>query len=345
MPLLTRKVSPGVKMSSVPMAPRNMPPRPGGPAARVPWKPTAGLKDYSGRELTAEDEFFHPPPPELGTLLAAQTGLKTTRRETTSGAKTAMYLGLAGLLAACCVAIYQVNWDGPKDPEPWVVCAIVVFFVGAAGLLGIHAATKFRHLCSYVGTDGLALYEIKGGRAGTPTGQVFTFDKAAEIRRREVYQYTNGVQTGASFFLTWSDSARNVVFSISGQAPSKAGRPKPTNHRYLVGRAAEAAWNQHISDAVEEMLRRDGKVTFTIGKTRVVRIGPGVMELSFGERHQVIPTADIRRLSLVNGQFSIRGPDATLFGKAGKFDFAYSELGNAQLFAVCCEKLLGRPLE
>lgn len=343
--MLKKKVASVAPSSSVQMASRNARSREGNPPLRTPWVPPAGLKDYYGRDLTAEDKFFQPPPPELGGLLAAQTGLKTTRREAAPRRRMALYAGLLMLLCASCFGVYQVNWDGDTDPAPWVVCSIVVFVIGLGGLLAIHAATKFWHLCSYVGTNGLAIYEIRGGRAATPNGLTFTYDKATEIRRSEIYKYVKGVQTRASFVLTWSDAQGNVVFSIKGQAPYRIGRPTPRNHRYLVGRAAEAAWCDRLVQSLDEVLRRDGAVTFTIRPGRMIRLWPGTMELRFGDRHRVIPAADIQRLSLANGQFSIRSADAKMFGDAGKYIFPYSEIANAQLFIFCCEKLLNRPLD
>ena len=65
------------------------------------------------------------------------------------------------------------------------------------------------------------------------------------------------------------------------------------------------------------------------------------MEFHFkGEPRRVSPD-DVKSISLAGGRFSVRTPDAKTFGSAGKFDFAYASMANAQGFLFCLEKLVG----
>ncbi|HEX8914390.1 MAG TPA: hypothetical protein VF796_18730 [Humisphaera sp.] len=310
----------------------------GGSAA---WVPPAGLTDFLGQPLAGATDFFHPPPPEIGPLVAAQSNLKAGKVPMSAGTRN-LLIGagvLAGVLLAVVIGSSQ---RGPNNPVP-VPMGIIGGAVGAVmSAVAIVNLTKYVGVCGYVGRDGVALYAIKGSKSSLAEAHVLRFDAAEEVRTWQVYITVNGVPSVSAFHFEWLDQAGAVAFRVAGAAPRPGARPSPNNVRYLLGQAAHTVWNERAWARLAPALAAGQPVTFRIGKAGYARLEPGAIDVKVRDKQgRIVPDPYETAVSANNGTVTLSGPSADKPGKSLKFSFEHRLFGNAHLFFQCCERRWG----
>jgi hypothetical protein len=94
--------------------------------------------------------------------------------------------------------------------------------------------------------------------------------------------------------------------------------------------------------ALEAEINKEGFVQFNMaGASQWIRVGQGFLEIGNDRSSERLEREHIKTLTLQNGYFTIHSNGARWFSSQGKHGFRYAELGNARLFLIAVQKLLG----
>jgi hypothetical protein len=270
------------------------------------WIPPDNVTNHGEAPLTDQDDFFAPPPPEIGEVVTAYTTLRTDKHPWPVGNRVGL-----GFLIGSVLGVIAFLIGGVAEAELGTQIFLAAVGMGVGLLIGL-ASTGFSHRCTYVGREGVAEFKCSGSRDRITTSNIFPFSEAAELRTTQVRRYVNGVYQGT-----------NYNFHFAGQA--------------------ELAWSNYLLQFVKEQLDRDGFLHFNLGGADYVRVGPDFLELRVGGQTTECATSDIGALSLQAGMFTVKRRDAKegWFTSKGVFKFNYNALANAQLFLFLLERLTG----
>jgi hypothetical protein len=304
------------------------------PTLATRWQPTEGIVGHGGQPLDPAREFFSLPPAEIGEVISAHTTLLRGKEPFSIGTRVSIVL----LPAAAVMGIaYLIATQNRREADTILCLGIAV---ASAAMATAWYFTRFRHICSYAGSEGLAVFGMPGSRAATLRSSIFMFERAAELRTKQTRRFINGFYFGTTYDFIWTDAHGRFIYWLKGSYRSQAGTPK-ADDRFWIGVAGERAWNARQLDLLQRQLDACGYCQFNLFNGDFVRVGRGFFE--FGRRGETarIETQEVKTLSLDGGQFAIHHKDAKWFGRAGKYRFSYGDMANAQLFLIAIERLSG----
>jgi hypothetical protein len=308
----------------------------GSNAAGAGWQDALReIPDHQNQPRAAESELFAPPPAEIGQVLSAESNLKAGKREKSFFARMTMVCLIAGVPAF--VLAWIAENQRPNDRFVLNVIAAITAIVLAAATWFM---TRFKRRCSYVGQDGVALFELRGSRESQPTLQLLRFADAAGLKAAQTRHFYNGVYTGTTYDFRWTDAVGNRIFKLAGKYNGKDKPPKKGDPFHFAF-ASDVAWSTHYLARAQAQLEAEGSIAFPVDSKRVVRVGPGFMEFHFGGEPVRITPDEIAKVNLGGGQFSFKHKDAKWYSSAGKFSFAYGQMANGKVFLLALEKLMG----
>ena len=308
--------------------------------SREAWQPGPDVRRHDGELIDEDRVWFAAPPPEIGQVQTADTTLAAGDTPRPVWLRLGSAAGVALAVLATIYALFAEPQFQPKSAVGWLIFAGFSLALAGAAAGAVLYLLRFRRQASFVGRDGFARDELRGGLADVrPRGRLH-FADAARLYTAETRQYVNGVYTGTNYGYRWADEAGRNLVVLSGTFRAKDGRPKP-HDAYWFAKSAQAAWNVHAFDAARRQFEADGHVAFPVDKNLAVRLGPGWMEFDRrGDVRRLVPE-DVKSLTLREGRFDVRTHDASFFGKSGKYAFGYAAMPNAQVFLMCLETLVG----
>ncbi len=296
------------------------------------WIPTENVTRHAGSSHPPGMEFFADPPPEIGTIVSADSTLFNPE----SPSRTQIRLrkcGLWGLVGAAVGAFVALIFE-------FSLVLGVILGVGIAVVL-VLLSTQYFYQCSYVGEQGIALYTLKGNSSAQPQTRTFCFKDGKNLYTKQTRSYYNGVYTGTTYNYRWT-LLTGADFKLGGSYRSEEGTP-PEKSLWYFAKAAEGAWSVHLLQTMTAQLEQLGYVEFPItGSLRAVRVGAGFME--FEEKNgtrQRVDVADMKDIRLGSGVFQFKHKDSTWWSGKGKYSFAYGNIPNARLFLICLDRLTG----
>jgi len=298
------------------------------------WAPTGEVCNHSGGPISGKDDFFVPPPRELGEVASATTTLRKDAEPMSPGARLAggIAAGAVGLVIGVVIAVNLKNafWQ-----LFWPV------LLGGLGLAIALFATGFAHTCTYVAREGLARFRCSGSRDQVKE-EMFRFADAAELRTSQTRHYTNGVYQNTAYSFTWTDAGGRVRFVIAGSHKSEQGNP-PAKDLFHFATAAERAWTLYKLDEIQAQLRTDGMIYSGLGGRNWVKLGQERITLFFNGEEIDCHADEIDQVRIEQGWVQVRRKDAKegWFSSRGVFKFPYGSLANAQLFLILMDKLVG----
>ncbi|MEO0355495.1 MAG: hypothetical protein AAF268_11775 [Cyanobacteria bacterium P01_A01_bin.3] len=300
------------------------------------WQPTDGATTHSGQTITSDMDFFEAPHPSIGTVISAESTLKTSDRSMPSSRRIQFISFGAAAAGVLIYAVFNAT-DVGLTGGPIVVLLLAAAIVGTI----IYFFTRFGHRCSYVGERGVVEYRLKGTRSGKPTSEMHLFSETADLFTSATRNYYNGIYTGTNYLFRWVDGG-SQVFKLNGVYRSQKGWPKEGD-RWHFANAAEGAWSGFRVKSLTASLEQTGYVEFPLkGNPKAVRIGSGFMEfLLKDESTQRVEVKDMKKISLGQGFFKFAHQDARWWSGKGKFSFSYAGLPNAKLFLYCLKQLTG----
>lgn len=300
------------------------------------WQPSIEVTDHLGMALLDDVVFFASPPGEIGKVSTAHSTLRAGKQPWPAPLRFIITVVPASLVG---VAVFRFNkfvLESPTNTTPMIVA--LLFAAAVWGLMSW--MTWFRHTCTYTGSEGVARFKLSGNLDRIPKKDVLVFDLAAELRAKQTQQYVNGVYAGTEYQFVWTDAAGNKLLKLAGSYRSRKGTPKPKDPYYFA-QAAEGAWNAHLGRRLQSELDQNGYVQFAVNKNEHIRVGPGYLEIAMRNISERLAVEDIKTLSINEGMFHIHHKDAKWLGRKGKWSFEYGKLGNAQMFLLSLQTLLG----
>jgi hypothetical protein len=299
-----------------------------------PLQTTQVIGNHGGGQLTSRDDFFVPPPAEIGEVVSAYTSLRKETQPMSPGTRLAGVL-VAGAVGLAIGLVISLNIKNPFFQLFWPV------LLASIGLLVVLLATRFKHTCTYVAQEGVARFTCKGSREQM-AGQVFCFKDAAELRTSQTRHYTNGVYQHTQYSYTWTDIGGRGRFVLSGQHHSEAGTP-PAKDAYHFATAAEQAWTLYMLGQVQAQLKMSGTIFFGLGGKNWVKLGERFISVHMSGVTTECDADDIAEVRIDQGWVQVRRRDARegWFSSSGIFKFPYGSLANAQLFLILMDRLVG----
>lgn len=300
------------------------------------WRPEPDVTNHAGEPLGEGLHYFAPPPGEIGAVISAHSTLTAGQRPWSLPMRFAI-AAMPTVVAGAAVAWVQSHYFHLMD-EP--LRTLIAVGVGVFVFAIIWWVTRFRHTCSYVADLGIARFTAKGDLHRAPQAEILVFADASDLRTEQTRQYYNGVYTGTTYAYTWTNSQGEKLLKISGTYQSKKGMPKAKSPFHFA-QAAEAAWNAHLANRLENELAQQGYVQFALNKNESVRVAPGYLEFVNDKLSERLNVEDIKEFSFGSGVFHIQHKDAKRFGRKGKHSFDYGKLSNARMFLVALNTVLG----
>ncbi|MBI1915203.1 MAG: hypothetical protein HYS12_10760, partial [Planctomycetes bacterium] len=298
------------------------------------WEPAGDVNNHAGGPISGKDDFFVPPPTEIGEVVSATTSLRKGTEPMSPGARltVAIIAGAAGLFIGVLIA---VNLRAPFWQLFWPVV------LGGLGLGIALLSTGFAHTCTYVGREGVARFRCSGSREQVKE-EVFRFADATELRTSQTRHYTNGVYQNTAYNFTWTDAAGRARFVIGASHKSEQGNP-PLKDLFHFATASEQAWTLYKLTEIQAQLRTDGMIYFGLGGRNWVKLGQERITLFFNGEEIDCHADEISQVRIEQGWVQVRRKDAKegWFSSRGVFKFPYGSLANAQLFLILMDKLVG----
>jgi hypothetical protein len=302
------------------------------------WRPQAEVTDHEGNRLQENRHFFVTPPLEIGQIVSAETSIEFGKDPNPTEKRlviAAVFAAIGGAFAWIAIA--------NADLSSLEKIGALILGCGVGGCLGFFVGDK-NNSCSYVGAKGIARFKLKKDSEQTRQGEVFLFENAAELRTTQTRHYTNGIYTGTAYSFSWSDANRKRLFRLAGQYRSQKGTPK-TGDPFYYARAAEAAWSAFAFERAKADLARNGVVRFNITGANHILVGSGFIEIHTNGQTARCNQNEIARITIKQGIVTLRRVDAKSgffgIGSSGIFTFKYADIGNARLFLVLLDHLVG----
>jgi len=302
------------------------------------------LMTHAGKLIVADDDFFHEAPPEIGRLYSASTTLKSNWQPKPLGIRFSI---TGAVFAACCtlvfVATLTIQVKLVRLPADDV--SFQLSMSALAGVIGAAIAfwfTRFRHMCTFVGTKGVAQFYCQGDRDRIVSAKLFVFTDAVLLRIGQTRHYYNGLYTGTQYSFTWTNERGEIVYQQTGKYKSEVGTPEPGNC-YHLALMAENAWTMHLLRDVDRILSNNERLFFALKGGDFVEMGQGIFVLMQGGKTIAFRADQIEKMTIGNGVVTIWevGAQTGWFVNKGVHQFMYHDLGNARFFLIAAEKLLG----
>lgn len=293
--------------------------------SKVSWQPTANLVSHAGLPVAVDADFFVAPPSQIGDLVSVGTTLPTSAHPLPTNIRWAVIVGSSILSATVLQVVFQIFG--------------ATFLLGMAVSIAAWHFTRFNHTCSFVGSKGMARYDIFGSRSTLPKENLLLFADARHLYTKATRNYTNGVYTGTSYSYKWSKSSGGQ-YEVSGTHRGEKKAPKQQDIWHFAD-MGESAWTRYLLESIDQQLAKDGYMEFPLtGHLRAVRVGNDFLEFVNRKNEvQRVMCSEMRDISLDSGMFQFRHQDARWWSGKGKFSFEYSNIPNARAFMICLKEL------
>lgn len=307
-----------------------------------PYGDIARLMTQAGTLTEPGDDFFVEAPPAIGRVRSAFTTMRKSE-DPSSPSLRAFLASLGFVVGFATIVLPLIGLLGkPRSAEEVLGYASAAVIVGGVCLLLVRWWTRFGGLCTYVGDNGIAVFQCDGDRDRLVRSDIFLFHTADELRIAQTRQYTNGIYARTDYAFTWSDGRGRLVYQISGRYKSEVGRPEPRD-AYYFALAAESAWSRFLARDLERMASANGLIFFGLQGGDFVQLGPGRLILAQASKKIELRSDQIEKMTIGDGVISIweTGAKSGWFVNKGIHQFLYADLGNAKFFLLALDKLLG----
>ena len=291
------------------------------------WTPEPSLLNHSGQPLRQDSVFFVAPPSQIGQLRSVDSSLRARARPLPILLRTAICMVSVFL----CVFLLEAASGFPswRDQSAQFAILFIGTSIGAGLSVLIWRATNFRHECSFVGTNGLALCILNRSQDTIPIVHTLEFHTTSILLASEVKRYRSHVFMGSKYSFQWLSG--NEAFTLSGNYYFSRARPIGSI-RYHLGRQAERAWSDFQWPRVLNSLEKLGHVEFSLEADKRIRISRDSISFKIGDREWVTFPCDQILLQVFNGRISLRTRSKGTLGRRWRaFTGYYAEIPNAQL--------------
>lgn len=291
------------------------------------WTPPPAVRDHTGAAIPPDTVFFAAPPPEIGPVLTAHSGVRHggSALEGPTAKKVIGLFALFGVLVGGFLgwACFGGSWPG-----------LILGALAGGGIIGglIYRRESRKLDCTYTGAAGIARYRY----GGNPAGQHLLFTEAVELQTAFL-----GRNMGTNFNYQWKDARNKCLFQLEGGYYGSEQNPDPDSV-YHFARAAEQAWTAYLLPKALAEMETKGSYRFitsrTLGQLQYSTIGRGYLELARGSEKVRLQAADIDSVVIHQGVIMIRRT-----GNQRDLHLSYGVVSNTRLFFFLLERFVGVP--
>jgi len=304
------------------------------------WTPSVGIRNHAGGLLPPDAIFFAPPPPEIGEVLSAHTGLRGDGSAMSQRVprRVVSFFALLGAAFGGFVGygVAHGQWLG-------MLCGMVLGILLIGG--PIFRRERMRNDCTYVGTQGVARFPVGTARHSYPKGQILLFADAAGLQTAFL-----GRNMGTNFNYRWKDARGKTLYMLEG---GYFGNKQNTDSEaaFHFARAAEEAWSRYLLPHVTEEIQSRGSTRFVtrrgLSGEQYAVIGRGYLEIVTGEKRFRCDADAIDDILVFQGWIVIRRKDATkrqvqsFDGSHGICYLSYGTVVNVRVFLTLIKNAVG----
>lgn len=223
--------------------------------------------NHFGSKIPEDWDFFVDPPNQILPLISASTTLRKHLTHATIPKRIiyGLIFSLIGVVLGLGFnSIVPTSFYTSEQQHliPVITLAIIGFIIAII-------ISRFIHVCTYVGENGLASYLLTNNRNSIFKESIFQFENCVQLFSRYTSHYMNFVYQSSSYLFEWKDSENRIIFKIGGNYYGKnKGQPKDESDNYYFGIAAEKAWKDFITPHLLKEIDDKGSTTFTIDKSK-----------------------------------------------------------------------------
>jgi hypothetical protein len=303
----------------------------------------ARLMTHAGLAIAEDDDFFVDAPPAIGQIVSAHTTLKKHVRPKSllKIVMVASGLFLADMMVV--TALFFLWRNGPRaaNGNEAQVLILISAVVGIGSFALLIWWMRFVHTCTYVGKDGIAIFQCSFHRGNLLRSEVLLFEDAAELRTIPTRAFAGGIIGVSEFAYTWLDPQQAVIYRfIARHWNSRSARIDEDYHFALM---AERAWTEHLARDLEQISADRELLYFPLQHGDFLQVGKGRLILNQGGQIMELPAARIAKVAAGQNLITIHevGADPNLHAGPGIHLIGRHDLANVQFFLAALEKLLG----
>ncbi len=291
------------------------------------WTPQSSAVTNHALQCVAENTiFFAPPPAEIGTVLTADSSLKTTTKAKTLPVRVSLaLLGFAGVSSVLLLLLSRSPLHNIIDLTPLAI------FPGACAGIAVLWVTRFSHLTTYVGTLGVAQIRLSGSLSASPSTSTLLFAEASHLFTKAVITTVNGVYSGTMYRYRWADEKGRTRLHLVGSHNAKNGVPR-SGDQWHFATSSERAWTAWLKSDANP--RRENSLTeFPVAWSRQkIRINGTTIQFMRGAALRgTIEIDNLLELYIEHGSvyFIPRGGGRRFWQR--RYVFPHMYIGNARL--------------
>ncbi len=291
------------------------------------WVPSPQVTDHTGHIISSRDDFFAPPPREIGEVITAQSTLSIDEQPHTV-TLARFLMSLAAITPVITVWLTWVVLVGTHAAFYGNFCAGELLLACAAFLF-VWTSKRPVYECSYVGELGAARYECVYDRTNIVKQEVFNYCDAVDVKSSIKSIDLNSRDSRESYDFRFIDDTGSVAYRIKGAYFSTRGLcdlGEPVHY----GCAVEHAWSMAYMPYAVDRLNCGETVDFAYGWGKTVKIGTSYVECE-GRR---IPESRIQDISCDNHWVTITVFSSEKPGEKETIKLRWSRLTNAFLFMM-----------
>lgn len=309
------------------------------------WRPDSSeIRDHTGAPLGLDSPdspvFFAPPPPEIGAVRTAHSGV-SSRGSVMAKPMARKVVGLFTLLGALPGGLVGAAVVPSGGGGAWWG-ALLGAIVGG-GLLGglLYRREGRKRDCTFTGTLGIARFPFP--RSSRPN--LLRFADAVELQTAFL-----GRNMGTNFDFRWKDARGKTIYRLEGgyYGNARDGDPDSVYHFAV---AAERAWNAYKLPEFRAQIERQGSARFclsrVLGKAQYASVGRGFFEFDYANRRVRLTPSEIESMSIHQGILVIRrigARDRAIVSRSGEdgiYYLSYGAFANVGLFLHLLEEAAG----
>jgi len=303
------------------------------------WIPPSDVTAHSGDLIPSDSIFFAAPPPEIGQVLSAHSGIRTNGSAITrpSILKVVACFALLGGVTGETIGLGLGHGNISGRLIGAVIGALLFGWAFAKRELG-------RNECTYVGILGVARFS-PNHKGPAQRGQVLLFVDAVDLQTALL-----GRKHGTHFHYAWRSAQGKVLFKLVGgyYGTQKHIDPDAVFH---FARAAEEAWSGYLLPKVLEDIRQSGSYHSQTRRGLIANqhlvVGPGFLDLVTDGKTIHSAANDIADIVVDRGWIIIRRKDAqdrqinSFDGSHGIIRLSYGCVGNVRVVLTLMSEVVG----
>jgi hypothetical protein len=301
------------------------------------WIPVEGITTHQGKPIPDDLDFFVLPPVVIGKIITANSEL-IRGQKLWSRRKYFMTVIIIGV--AIFAGIFKLNMKIINIPAP---CVFALLYSGIFFLGTYFMATEGARECSYVGTNGVARYRLKGNLKEGLLTDILKFNTTLNLYTESGDEFEHGTYSNTVYTYQWKDTTGKTHFQLDGSYKKKVGflgSAYDSFERYSFARSAESSWTKYKMNDLQKELNDFGYVDFSVAFGRTLRVGPGYLEFRWPYKKQKWTSSDFKQITIYKKKLIFEHRNSNFFTGLGTFEIKYSSIPNAQLFLNTLEELM-----